>query len=115
MEMLQTTDLRAAGAAVEPEPQAVEPARRVRERERGAAARLDELVLEELIYERVRASVDLVELLLFEQDLEASISRALSACAAGPDDRRRLAARYIEVAWRRVEADLLDRLVGDCD
>jgi hypothetical protein len=61
-------------------------------------------LLEELIYERVRLNVDLLELVDFERDLAESIERALAACGAA-EDRDRLASDYLERAWARLERD----------
>jgi hypothetical protein len=66
---------------------------------------LDKRILEELIYERVRLSVNLCQLVIFEQDLEKSIHRAMSARAGGLQEQEALAREYIDKAWRRVQAE----------
>lgn len=62
-------------------------------------------LLEELVYERVRLHVDLLELIDFEKDLSQSITRALRASGVDPDEEDATARRYIEQAWRRVEEE----------
>ena len=74
--------------------------------------RLDRRILEELIYERVRVTVDLCKLVAFEADLRSSIRRALEQCASSPDEREGLAERYLCRAWRRVSREVGDEL-GD--
>ncbi len=69
---------------------------------------LEKRILEELIYEQVKVSVDLCKLLSFEADLAMSIDRALSKCSASPIQRRLLATRYLRRAWKRVGHDLID-------
>jgi hypothetical protein len=69
-----------------------------------SSARWTSALLEELIYERVRLNVDLLELVDFERDLAESIERALAACGA-EEDRERLASEYLERAWTRLERD----------
>ncbi|HTE55541.1 MAG TPA: hypothetical protein VK698_32025 [Kofleriaceae bacterium] len=62
-------------------------------------------LLEELIYERVRLHVDLLDLIDFEKDLSQSINRALQASGADPNDEDATARRYIERAWQRLERE----------
>jgi hypothetical protein len=62
-------------------------------------------LLEELIYERVCLHVDLSELLDFERDLNESIERAMKACGVEDPHADDLGRHYIEMAWRRIEAD----------
>jgi len=69
--------------------------------------RLERKILEELIYERVRVSVDLCELMAFELDLSASIERALSTCAESPGERSDLTLDYLQRAWERVSEEVL--------
>ena len=66
---------------------------------------MEQRILEELIYERVRASVNLCQLVIFEQDLDKSIQRAL-----GNDDPTgsALTRRYVAAAWRRLEKEWHD-------
>lgn len=68
-------------------------------------ADLERRILEELVYERVRLNVNLCELLWLEQDLEASIERALEACARSTEEKKELTRRYMEGAWRRLEEE----------
>ncbi len=81
--------------------------------ETAPAADWQSALLEELIYERVRLNVDLLELVDFERELAASIERALAACGARKD-RDRLAKEHLERAWARVEREWRDaREVAD--
>ena len=75
---------------------------------------LDKQILEELIYERVRLSINLCQLVIFEQDLEKSIDRAMNARAGSPERRAALAREYIDKAWRRVQEEW-EELRGDDD
>jgi hypothetical protein len=63
------------------------------------------IVLEELIYERIRVHVDLLELLDFERDLNESIGRAMREVGGAGDDAEALARQYLDRAWRRVEEE----------
>lgn len=63
------------------------------------------LLLEELVYERVRLHVDLLDLIDFERDLSQSITRALQASGTDPTQEDALARRYIRRAWRRLEEE----------
>lgn len=62
-------------------------------------------LLEELIYERVRLHVDLVDLIDFERDLCQSITRALRASGTHPSEEDALARRYVQKAWHRLEEE----------
>ena len=69
-------------------------------------AALDRRILEELVYEHVRVTVDLHELEQFEADVRASLSRALRDSAASPRERPRLLDRCLRLAWARVQREL---------
>jgi hypothetical protein len=73
--------------------------------------RLERRILEELIYERVRVTVDLCELMAFELALSASIERALEACAQSPGERGDLTMDYLRRAWERVSDEVLGGLL----
>jgi hypothetical protein len=75
------------------------------------AARLDRKILEELIYERVRLTVDVCEVLAFEADLANSIERALQGRAGSDDDRSQLTLDYLQRAWERVTEETLGALI----
>ncbi len=64
----------------------------------------EEALLEELIYERVRLSVDLLELVEFERQLSEGIEGAL-ASRGSARERRELARGYVERAWERLERE----------
>lgn len=63
----------------------------------------DRRILQELIYERVRGSVNLCQLVIFERDLSSSVQRA--------HDHREgvnapeLARQYMDDAWQRLEEE----------
>jgi hypothetical protein len=69
---------------------------------------MEQRILEELIYERVRVSVNLCQLVICEQDLDKSIQRALRTCGGTSEERESMARTYIEAAWRRVEREWKD-------
>lgn len=72
----------------------------------GDQPRFAQLLLEELIYERVRTQIDLLELTWFEAELDASIGRVLGKLddpdAPAPPA---LAQHLVNDAWTRVEAE----------
>lgn len=68
-----------------------------------AGSSLDRQILQELIYERVRVSINLCQLVIFEQDLDKSVRRALESCGEQGEARRALVRRYIDDAWHRIE------------
>jgi hypothetical protein len=69
--------------------------------------RLAHRVLAELIYERVRVTIDMAELFAFEQDLAASIERALAGCDAAGLGRTELIFDYLTAAWERISDDVM--------
>lgn len=73
---------------------------------------LEERILEELIYERVRVSVDMCALIEFEQDLAASIERALRQCGQSAAERSDLAMTFLQRAWQRVGEEVLGELAA---
>ncbi|HUS64748.1 MAG TPA: hypothetical protein VMZ28_09415 [Kofleriaceae bacterium] len=66
---------------------------------------LNARLLEELIYERVRVHVDLLELIDFQRELEDSIARAMRSCGMDGRHDPELSKRYLDLAWRRIEAE----------
>jgi hypothetical protein len=62
-------------------------------------------LLEELIYERVRLHVDLLDLIDFERDLCDSIKRALGAAGSDPSEEDAIARRYVDRAWARLQQE----------
>lgn len=62
-------------------------------------------VLEELIYERVRLHVDLLSLIDFERELGESIGRAVRELGSVEPDPELLTRRFVDAAWRRIEAE----------
>lgn len=66
---------------------------------------LDRHILRELVYERVRVSVNLCQLVIVEQDLDKSVRRALTRCGEREEPRRALVRRYMDEAWKRVEEE----------
>lgn len=71
---------------------------------------LEQKILEELIYEKVRLSLDMCALLEFEADLAASIERALAQCARSPAERSDLAMSYLTTAWERLGDEVMTEL-----
>lgn len=67
---------------------------------------ISEKILNELVYERVRASVNLCQLVILEQDLDRSIERVFDSdpCIT-PRTREGLARSIMEEAWRRLEQE----------
>ena len=65
-------------------------------------------ILEELVYDRVRASVNLCQIIVLERELEESIRRALGGAVAVPDDADAMAQEYVDRAWERIEHELHD-------
>src|SRR4051812_14746848 len=80
--------------------------------------RFERRVLEQLIYERVRQSVDVCELMSLQLDLSASVENALSACARSPGERSDLTMDYLQRAWERLSDEVLGRFfegeLGGC-
>lgn len=76
---------------------------------------LNAKLLEELIYERVRLHVDLLELIDFQRELEDSIARAMRACGIDGSQDRQLGERYLDLAWRRIEAEWRQERSGEED
>ena len=64
-----------------------------------------ERLLEELIYERVKLHVDLLDLVDFERDLCESIVRALRSGGTDSVEVDARARHYLDRAWRRVEQE----------
>jgi hypothetical protein len=74
---------------------------------------LDRKILEELIYEQVKVSVDICKLLSFEEDLALSVHRALEAHAGSPEERRLLTLRFLRRAWKRIGREIQDLVEHD--
>ncbi len=75
-------------------------------------ARLDRLVLEELVYESVRVTVDLCKLMDFQQDLSIGVERSLKKLAQSPEEKTALSLEMIKIAWARVGEELLEDLAN---
>jgi hypothetical protein len=76
---------------------------------------IEKKILEELIYERVRLTLDLCELLDFEADLTRSIERALDSCAGTPADKGQLTLTYLHRAWERLGREALQAMATGGD
>lgn len=63
------------------------------------------MILAELVYERVRASVNLCQLVIMEQELEESIQRAMAESDRAVEMSAALARVYIQRAWDRVQTE----------
>jgi hypothetical protein len=85
-----------------------------RERRRGGLAAdptLAQAILDELVFERVRVTLDTCELMAFEMDLAASVERALLATARSPAERSDLTLAYMTRAWDRLGREVTGRIV----
>ncbi len=69
---------------------------------------LEKQILQELIYERIRLSVNLCQLVIFEQDLDKSINRAIARCDNNAETQQGLTRKYVEQAWERIEQEWHD-------
>lgn len=80
---------------------------------------LDTRILKELVYQRVRACVNLCQLVLYEEELGKGIRRALASSPDDDDEAARaadseLARRLIAESWERLGREW-DVLRGDMD
>lgn len=62
-------------------------------------------ILQELIYERVRQSVNLCQLVILEQELDKSIRRAMGGHAGSGQSPDALARGLMNEAWQRLERE----------
>ena len=76
-------------------------------------ANLEHKILQELIYERVRVSINLCQLVVFENDLDRSIKRAIESCPEPSEQRARLARQYVDEAWQRIEEEWDELRIDD--
>jgi hypothetical protein len=53
----------------------------------------------------VRLSINLCQLVIFEQDLDKSIERAMNSGGGNSEERASLSRKYIDKAWQRVQAE----------
>ncbi len=64
---------------------------------------IEKKILQELVYERVRSSVNLCQLVVLEQDLDRSIERIQPrSCAPQSNNLARI---YMKEAWHRLEQE----------
>lgn len=66
---------------------------------------IEQKILDEMIYDRVRSCVNLCQLVIIEQELDESIERAIRDLE---DDRPRpsaLAREHLQRAWQRLERE----------
>jgi hypothetical protein len=66
---------------------------------------ISELILEELVFEKLCVGARLADLILFEDDLERSISRALDDCCTSGEAKDQLFEKHLEKAWKRWTAE----------
>jgi hypothetical protein len=82
---------------------------------------IEQRILEEMIYDRVRATVNLCQLVIIEQELDENIQRAVNGMSPGADmdtdtdtgadtDAGRpqpaaLAREHVQRAWQRLESE----------
>ena len=72
---------------------------------------IEQRILDEMIYDRVRATVNLCQLVILEQELDENIQRAIGgmgpdidASAALPEPAV-LAREHVQRAWQRLERE----------
>lgn len=70
---------------------------------------IEQRILDEMIYGRVRATVNLCQLVIIEQELDEHIQRAVSGMAPGMGAGRlqpaALAREHLQRAWQRLESE----------
>lgn len=64
---------------------------------------IEQRILEELVYERVRATVNLCQLVIIEQELDENIRRAIQGVAGDRPQPAALAREHLQRAWQRLE------------
>jgi hypothetical protein len=72
---------------------------------------IEQRILEEMIYDRVRATVNLCQLVILEQELDENIQRAIGRTDADADgdtvlpEPAALARAHVQRAWLRLERE----------
>jgi hypothetical protein len=66
---------------------------------------IEQRILEEMIYDRVRATVNLCQLVIIEQELDENIQRAIQGMGAGRPQPAELAREHLQRAWQRLESE----------
>ena len=72
---------------------------------------IEQRILEEMIYDRVRATVNLCQLVILEQELDENIQRAMGGMdddmgtGAGCPEPAALAREHLQRAWQRLERE----------
>lgn len=66
---------------------------------------IEQRILEEMIYDRVRATVNLCQLVIIEQELDENIQRATQGMDAGRPQPAALAREHLQRAWQRLESE----------
>jgi hypothetical protein len=66
---------------------------------------IEHRILEEIIYDRVRETVNLCQLVIIEQELEESIQRASRGAGVDGPKPAELARAYLQSAWQRLEGE----------
>ena len=71
---------------------------------------IEQRILEEMIYDRVRATVNLCQLVIIEQELDENIQRAMddgmgAGTGAGCPESAALAREHLQRAWQRLERE----------
>ena len=76
-----------------------------------STATIDEKIIEELVFNRMRLAVDFGELMTFHEDLSASVERALARCMRPMSaEQADLTMRYVRLAWDRLGEEVLSQL-----
>jgi hypothetical protein len=66
---------------------------------------IEQRILDELIYDRVRETVNLCQLVIIEQELDESIRRAVHGAGADGPTPAALARAHLQRAWQRLESE----------
>jgi hypothetical protein len=74
---------------------------------------IEQRILDEMIYDRVRATVNLCQLVILEQELDENIQRAIRGMDSDPDpdtaaavpEPAALAREHVQRAWQRLERE----------
>jgi hypothetical protein len=71
---------------------------------------VEERVVEELVYGRLKLAIDFCELLTFHEDLAAAVQRAIARSLHPPSERAEMTMRYVRHAWERLGDEVLGQL-----
>lgn len=66
---------------------------------------IEQRILDEIVYDRVREAVNVCRLVIIEQELDESIRRAVRSTGADGPRPAELARAHLERAWQRLERE----------